>query len=307
MVLISILFLTFCDVVRADDDTRLRKRIAELEAENRALRKIISQIQGALDSVPKNSVPQDPDARALRIVVMPGNWGDSQLEDIRKVCLSSAGTIWSQLPDDGFAPILVQRSTSGPISLFQRSKGGEYIVKLDTSNRAWAQCAFQFAHEFCHVICNYRNVENRQLWFEETLAECASLYALRRMAVEWKTNAPYSNWKSYASALRSYADSRMEKHNKPDEAIAEFYESHTDELEKNATNRDYNTFMAINLLPLFEESPAAWQALRYLNLGPKEENKTFRGYLSGWHDRVPTKHKGFVKQLALKFGVNLAS
>ena len=293
-------------VVADDDDSRLRQRIVELEAENRALRKIITEIQGALESVPKTGLPRSGDKHGLRIVVLSDDWGDSQLEDIRRVCLSSAGTIWSQLPDDALSPILVRRSHSGPISLFQRGKGSEYVVKLDTSDKAWAQCAFQFSHEFCHIICNFRNAPNRQLWFEETLSECASLYALRRMAVEWKTKAPYANWTSYASALGDYADGRIKKYDGRKEPLSEFYQTHQGELEKNATKRELNGYMALKLLPLFEKSPSAWQSVRYINLGPQEENAAFKHYLSGWHDRVPAQHKPFVKQMAAEFGIELS-
>ena len=292
-------------LVADDDDSRLRQRIVELEAENRALRKIITEIQTALELVPKSSFAPGSDTHGLRIAVMSDDWGDSQLEDIRKVCLSSAETIWSQLPDDGLSPILVRRSHKGPISLFQRNKGSEYVVKLDTSNRAWAQCAFQFSHEFCHIICNYRDVPNPQLWFEETLSECASLYALRRMAVEWKTKAPYANWRSYSSALRDYADDRMKVYDGRKEPLSEFYQTHQGKLEQKATNRELNGYMALKLLPLFEDSPSAWQSLRYINLGPPAENNSFQRYLSGWHGRVPVQHKPFVKQVAAKFGIDL--
>ena len=293
-------------VIADEDESRLRQRITELEAENRALRKIIAGIQGALESLPKTSLPKTDNLHELRIVVMPDNWGGSELEDIRKVCLSSAGTIWSQLADDGLAPILVQRSESGPISLYRRGQGNEYVVKLDTGSNAWAQCAFQFSHEFCHILCNYRNVPNQQLWFEETLCECASLFALRQMAVEWKTMAPYSNWTSYAPALGSYAADRIKKFDDQKDPVPEFYQMHREKLEENATNRELNGYIAVKLLPLFEKSPTAWQSLRYLNLGPKKENSSFKQYLAGWHGRVPAQHKPFVKKVAEEFGIALA-
>lgn len=292
--------------VAADDDQRLQKRIAELEAENQALRKIIDGVQEALKSVPKSMAPEPTDSQGLRIVVMPGDWGESQLADIRKVCVSAAGTILAHLPDDGFAPILVQRGKSSPITLFQRGEGNEYIVRLNTENRAWAQCAFQFAHEFGHIVCNYRDVNNSQMWFEETLCECASLYALRRMAVEWKTNPPYSNWKSYADSLASYAANHMKRFDDRQESTVTFYQLHGKELEQTATNRKLNGYIALKLLPLFEQTPTAWQSLRYLNLGPATENNSFKEYLSGWHDRVPAEHKGFVRSVAAEFEIDLS-
>jgi hypothetical protein len=303
---LAIAWFPWASTVIADDDERLlRQRIVELEAENRALRKIIAGIQEALESVPKQVFRWPTNTQELRLIIMPGNWGESELEDIRKVCISSAGTIWSQLPDDSLSPILVQRSQSGPISLFQRGKGNEYVIKLDTSDNAWAQCAFQFSHEFCHILCNYRNVPNRQLWFEETLCESASLFALRRMAVEWKTKAPYPNWTSYSSALGDYAADRIKKYDSQKDPVSEFYQMHKAELEENANNRELNGYMALKLLPMFEKTPSAWQSLRYINLGPEKENTSFEHYLSGWHERVPAKHKQFVKKVAAEFGIDL--
>ncbi|MFP6751050.1 MAG: hypothetical protein VB855_05210 [Pirellulaceae bacterium] len=293
-------------VIGDEDERRLRQRITELEAENRALRKIITGIQGALKSVPKTRIPQEGDAGGLRVVILPGDWGSSELEDIRRVCVSSAGALWSQLSEDGLAPILVRRSQTGPISLYKRGEGNEYVVELDTSNNAWAQCAFQFSHEFCHILCNYRNVPNRQLWFEETLCECASLFALRQMAEEWKTKAPYSNWTSYAPALGDYAADRIKKFDAQKDPVSKFYQTHRATLEESANNRELNGYIAVKLLPLFEKTPSAWQALRYLNLGPKKENMSFKNYLSGWHDRVPKEHKQFVKKVAEEFGIDLA-
>ena len=295
-----------CAVSLADEgDVRLRKRITALEAENRSLRRIITAIQSSLASVPPSTIVSTK-RQGLRILVAPGEWGGSELADIKKVCESAAGTITAQLTDDGFAPILVQRGNSGPITLYERGAGNEHIIRLDTGSNAWAQCAFQFAHELCHVVCNYRDAGNRQKWFEETLCECASLYALRRMAVEWETNPPYSNWKSYSASLATYANDRITKYSSRKKTVAQFYTANSAELEKTATNRELNTYLAVKLLPHFEKNPTAWQALRYLNLGPASENTSFRTYLTCWHARVPKEHQPFIRGISAEFGVRLS-
>ena len=304
---LSFILLNGNGLSRADEnDARLEKRIAELEAENISLRKVIADIQNAVKSVPDSAGSNSPNTTHLRIVVLPGDWGESQLADIKKVCESAAAMLTTHMPDDGFAPIMVQRDKSGPITLYRRGQGNEYIVKLDTSDRAWSQLAFQFAHEFCHVVCNYRDVTNQQLWFEETLCECASLYALKQMAIEWKTNAPYSNWESYASSLGEYAADRIATHAGRKDSIAHFYRDNQTELNKTGTNRTLNTYLAVQLLPLFETTPTAWQALRYINLGPAEENMSFQAYLKGWHDRAPKKHRTFIRQIATEFDLKLS-
>ncbi|WP_145048614.1 hypothetical protein [Lignipirellula cremea] len=288
-----------------EGDARLRKRIAELEAENLALRKIVVSVQNAIKAVPPATLPLSTAPSALRIVVMPGDWDGSQLADITKVCESAAAMIASRLPDDGFAPILVERGTSGPITLYKRGEGNEHRVRLDTGGQRWAQCAYQFSHEFCHIVCNYRNVKNPQMWFEETLCETASLYSLRQMAVTWETKPPYSNWKSYSSALASYAQDRIKAHPPKAVSVGQFYRMNQAELEKNAVNRPLNTYIAVQLLPIFEATPDGWQSLRYLNLGPAEENLSFPAYLAGWYDRAPAKHQPFIREIAAQFYVGL--
>ncbi|MBT3890427.1 MAG: hypothetical protein HN617_15530 [Planctomycetaceae bacterium] len=307
LTVLPFILLCCCGLSLADEnDARLEKRIAELEAENVALRKVIANIQSAVQSVPDSTPSDSTKANHLRIVILPGEWGASELVDIRKVCESAAATLMNHLPTEGFAPIMVQHDNSGPITLYKRGQGNEYIVQLDTSDRAWAQLAFQFAHEFCHVICNYRDAKNQQLWFEETLCECASLYALKQMAAQWKTNAPYANWKSYSTSLRDYADERISAHTAGrKDSIAQFYRDNQTELYKSGTNRALNTYLAIKLLPLFEATPTAWQALRYINLGSAEENVSFQAYLNGWLDRAPKKHHAFIRQIANEFDLKL--
>ena len=289
------------------EDALLKRRIAELEAENKSLRKIIEQIQQVVKTVPPAAVTGAANSEGLRIIVMPGDWGDSQTADMKKVVDSAAHPIASLLSGESFAPILIERSQSGPITLYKRGQGNEYIVKLDSSNRAWAQLSFQFAHEFCHILCNYRNVDNPQMWFEETLCECASLYSLRRMGKNWETNPPYSNWKNYSTALTNYANARIEAQRSKAGTLPEFYRSNKPELEKNATNRELNNFIAVKLLPLFEENPKAWQTVRYLNLGPASENKSFQHYLAGWHQRVPEEHREFISKVANAFDLQLSA
>ena len=300
------LFISSGPSLADENNTRLRKRITELEAENLALRKILAEIQNAVKSAPQSKTPDPDDPNSVRIVVLPGDWGGSQLADIQKVCESAATTLTTHLSDVGFAPIIIQRNKSGPITLYRRGQGNEYIVKLDTSDRAWSQLAFQFSHELCHILCNYRDVENPQLWFEETLCECASLYALRQMAIRWKTNAPYSNWKSYSASLASYADDRINTQAARKESIRKFYQANKQQLEESGTNRELNTYLAVQLLPLFEATPSAWESLRYINLGPEQENISFRVYLQGWHDRAPKKHRAFIRQIAAKFDLSLS-
>jgi hypothetical protein len=288
-----------------ENEAALRARIVELQDENQTLRTLLQEIKSVLANTP--AVLKQPTAAAagLRMFIEPGEWGSSSLADIKKVCESAGQAFMPHLNQPIAAPLLIQNDGSGPITLYRRGQNNEHIVRLNTDDRAWAQLAFQFSHELCHVMCNYRNVENKQLWFEETLCECASLFALRQMGENWKKNPPYSNWKSYSSSLKDYAAQRLNTQDGNSDDLAKIYRKHREELEASATNRELNNILAAKLLPLFEKTPSGWEAVRYINRGPAEENTTFESYVTGWHKRVPPQQKAFVEELATKFGVAL--
>ena len=152
----------------------------------------------------------------LVIRVASDGWGDAGRSDIAQVLQSAGEAMAASFPGRAFPPIEVSRSSTTPITLFQRGPAGEIRVKLNVEGPYWSQFAFQFAHEMGHIVCGFEDYPNPNLWFEETLCETASLYALGRMAAGWKTRPPYPNWKSYASSLQKYRDDRMAQAKLPD-------------------------------------------------------------------------------------------
>ncbi len=306
LLVIGYFSVTLCGLASAQSgDQALRKRILALESENHALRKLLREIQATLANVPPEIRPAGESNLRLRIVVEPGDWGSSSLADTTKVCVSTASAFIPYLNANDYAPLLISNDASGPITLYRRGPNNEHLVRLNTGDRAWAQLAFQFSHELCHILCNYRNVKNPQLWFEETLCECASLFALRRMAETWKTDAPYSNWTSYSSALNDYATQRMKALQGDEESAEEIYVANRSKLESSGTDRELNNRLAGKLLPLFEKDPTAWEAVQYLNRGSVEENWDFQSYLQGWYERVPEQKKAFVVHVGKKFGFSV--
>ena len=298
-----------CLTVRADDAAdvaRLKAELAARDKQIRTLEKKVAELTAALEKLRKDGdagkahkAPAAPPARKLAIRVQRDKWGNASVGDIQAVLLSTGKELWRFFPDRTLKPILVEHSDSGPITLYRRGPGGEYIVRLDVEGRHWAQFAYQFAHEFCHVLCNYSSKAPRTYkWFEESLCEMASAFALRRMAVTWKTSPPYSNWKSFAAALKKYVDDLLAKAQKLPEktTLAQWYRENADALAKNPTMRDKNKVVAYELLPLFEASPQDWPAIGYLNHdGPAA--KSFPAHLAAWRDRCPDPHKPFVERI----------
>lgn len=237
-----------------------------------------------------------PDAKA--------DWG-AGLGEVQKVLNSAAMTLWPYFPERSLKPILVSPK-GGPIVLFRRGGQGEYQVRLSTGGLYWSQYAFQFAHEFCHILCNYDRDVHRNKWFEESICETASLFALRRMAKTWQTKPPYPNWKGYSKSLAKYADERIAKGKLPEGVTLEkWYRENAGELSRNGTDRARNNIVAGVLLGMFEATPEHWGAVTYLNAAKLDESQSFRQYLEAWRGNAPKTHHKFIEQLAGKFGIEL--
>jgi hypothetical protein len=242
---------------------------------------------------------------ALDLRLAKEGWGGAELADARKVFSSAAGQLLPHFPGVKVEPIRVE-PRGGPIVLFDRTKEGLIVMRLDTGGNLWAQYAFQFAHELCHVLCRYEELDTGQKWFEESLCELASLYTLRAMAGEWEKAPPYPNWKSYARHLREYAQKRIDGHPVPaGKTLAAWREENAEALSKNATDRERNTVAAAALLPLFEKEPAHWAAVHYLNQNKPKGRQMFAERLRNWHDETPREHRGFVTEVARAFGVEV--
>ncbi len=287
----------------------LKGQVNQLESELKALRKQLQDFPpppkkpSAKETSDPNGNPT-PSKKQLYLTVETRGFGDAAPVDIKAVCLSTAHEFLPYFPQRQLNPISIRGSDHGPMVLFSRGPQGEYRVLLNVKGRYWAQCTYQFAHEFCHILCNYREVKNPNLWFEESLCETASLFALRKMAKTWRTKAPYPNWKSYAPALAHYAENRMGRLKLPQGmSLAQWYRRNEPELRKTGTDRNRNQIVAEALLPLFEKHPHHWQAVSYLNKGKAGHALSFREYLTDWYKRASEEHRPFIARIAGLFEI----
>jgi hypothetical protein len=236
--------------------------------------------------------------------VVDVSWG-GRTQDVEKVLHSAAEELWPYFPGRTLKPILVEPK-GGPITLFRHGPNGEYLVRLNTGNRLWAQHAYQFAHEFGHILANYDEHERGNKWFEESVCEMASLFVLRRMSETWKVRPPYPNWRDYAPALSEYADERIRTARlPPGKKLAQWYRENQPLLQQEPCQRDKNTVVAAAQLPRFEKQPENWEAIGWLNDGTLHGTRTFARYLEDWHARVPPKHRPIVRQVAEEFGLEI--
>jgi len=202
-------------------------------------------------------------------------------------------------PKGDLPPLFVTSSPDGPITLFDRSARGEVIIKLDVRERYWAQMIYQFAHELAHVQANFRPDARDNKWFEETLCETASLYALRKLSISLRD---HPNFGSYRHHLHDYAQKIIANREKVDlKTLAAFYQKHEATLRKKATERPLNGAMAVALLPLFESDPSHWNSLDTLNKTPAKKGLPLSGFFKKWHDDTSAPQRPFVQKAKSHF------
>jgi len=247
----------------------------------------------------------------LVIKVNPAGFGDASQRDIEKVLYSAAEQLWVYFPGRQLPPILVEHTGDSPIAKYKRGPNGELRVGLNVRGRYWAQFAYQFAHEFTHILSNYERVNaanNPNQWFEEALCETASMFVIYKMADQWQTNPPYSNWRDFAPHLKRYADDLRKKAEWQLPArttFAEWYQSHEAELRKDPVNRAKNGVVALQLLAVLERRPENWAALGYMHLGKADEAESLAHFLEAWHAAVPAPLKAFVLETARLFKIEV--
>ena len=199
-----------------------------------------------------------------------GDWGGAERANVAAVAQSVADAF--PVFDDVATQILLEpvaRDDDSPITLFEPTPAGEIVVRLNVRGNLWARLAYQFAHELCHVTADPTTfVLDRFTWIEEALCETASLFALRAMARTWVEAPPYPNWRDYAPSLASYAAERMDDpaHTLPDGVrFHDWLRERLPTLEAHPGERALNTVIAKELLPVFENDPSAWLAVRELH------------------------------------------
>ncbi len=248
------------------------------------------------------------------------------LRKMRLVASSAAGQLSSYCNLDEFPQIVVYSRPSGPFCEFDRDTKGRVRIGLNTRPTSYSQIAFQFSHEFCHAIMTHsfegqlKNSLHSNHWLEESFCEAASLFTLRRMAVDWRNSREFQSWRTdkgtlYAPEHHVYAQDRINKSLTLLSETVEFREWFSEReqlLRKNPIIlaagisahediRDQYTVIATHLLGLLESAPENWAAIRYFNLVPHKEDKSLGELLFEWKALATEKLHPFLEQVERLF------
>ena len=244
---------------------------------------------------------------ALEISVIKGNWGKVSIEEIEKLLDSTAKIFLPYSHEIKDKIISVQWSSSTPMLHYDQTENGVNKIKLTAKDRYWCQYAFQFSHEIGHLMCNTKRGNRSNQWFEESLCEVASLFALKELFRAWSKKPPYSNWKSYAIEFKKYRDDRIKKSSYPENfQLSSWWNHNKKTLSRNPNLRKQNLWVAINLLTLFEKAPEiSWSACAWINYSKNQHPNKFEQYLKNWKSACPKmEQKKFVQNIIESFGIN---
>ena len=249
----------------------------------------------------------------VHIVVPVCDWSGSLVEDIRKLLINTASHLLQLLrsPFDGMVCVIPTYQTDKyPITLYRAFTHDPYFIKLTARNNYWDIFAFEFTHEFCHILSNYEDLKaNHNNWFHEAICELASIFTLRCMAERWHSDPPYSNWVSYAEKLYSYSENRLSRPEThlPEGVSLHSWLLHNEDMLRVANyreeaERNKQHLVAYQLLAIFEEFPSGWNAIRNL----PTSTGYLKEYLSDWYSSVDLEDQPFVARLSNAFGYTIS-
>ncbi|WP_332672561.1 hypothetical protein [Aromatoleum sp.] len=264
----------------------------------------------AFAAPPAGAWTSSSSAFGVDIRIEGDGWGSATREEVETLLQAVADELIDG-PNPVFAhPIVVTQGGDAPVALFEPGPAGEPRIRISARDRAWAQYAYQFGHELCHVMAGHTvhasdPARRRHQWFEEALCEAAGLYALRSMAARWRDDAPYPAWEDYAPMLTAYAERLLaEPHRRlpAGESPAHWLSTRLQALSDDPYRRADNEVLANLLLQRFEASPEHWAALYALNRDDASGVRDVGHYLRQWREHVPAEHRAFVAELAALFG-----
>jgi len=253
------------------------------------------------------------DFRSIDIRVQAEGFGRASPADIKAVLQSAAGELCRYWPRTQLPNIDVYHRPDLPQTHLTRAAGNRIAIGLTAHDTHWAQYSFQFAHEYCHALINYRNDERGltrdrrypNLWLEESLCETASLFTLRALTRSWLVAPPYAVWRDYAPWFSVYATERLalpEHHLPAGTSFVVWFRANEPALRRDSTRRDRNTIIAAQLLPIFEKEPRGWGALAFF-CRAANPNQSLSRHFADWRSSCPSELQQFVAKLAAVFEV----
>ena len=245
----------------------------------------------------------------MQLRVLPCNWGVARPDYIETLLKDVASDLnqWLRNPFEELIKIKSLPPGNDPVAAYRESPDDPFSIYLSVRDLDWCKFAYQFAHEFCHVLSGYEGLrDNPNNWFHEAICELASVFTLRRMAKRWSTQPLPPNSVSYAQAFRDYAQKLLlcPRRNLPEAmTLPDWLSSHEESLREKKDQRNKNAVVAYSLLSLFENYPAGWNAIRSL----PDCSGSLKEYFAVWHSCADAADKDFIARLSNVFDYTITT
>ncbi len=239
----------------------------------------------------------------VTVRVVEGGWRGTLIEDV-KTLVDEVIAAFGDAPYDGMpTKVAIERIFDGPPRACSNKNGDEFRVLLNSDGTHRAQMAFQFSHEFCHVLADSTTwIQDEFAWIEEALAESASMFALRKMAAATRNVQLYP-----PNPLDVYAEEcciAIGKKLLPlDADISPWLAERLPCLRKDLCLRNEHKAIAVQFLPIFERNPCAWRVLRSLHAFGRADISELPDFLRKWLSFCSAEDRKFVSQIATALGI----
>ena len=265
----------------------------------------------------------------LEIIVKPSpDWGEISSGDVEKLCQNIANHFEKHLrPENEIDDKVNVYRTFRSMSYVTVDQDSDVkykigiVLKKDMEIRVDDFYYFirDFAHEFCHILHRFEitYTDNPNIWFQESIALMSSIWALRDMAKTWENNSPFGpytihddgiayyfshNFKYYANIYLNIIPSTQYT-GTGKEWLEEHEMSLREKHYRNESFMDYDLVSQLSFmfLPIFEENPEAWNAVRKM---PFTKGKMSE-YMQDWYDAVDEQDRQYIEAMAEIMGIDL--
>jgi hypothetical protein len=231
-------------------------------------------------------------------IEVQGDWAGSLphsallvVSRMREACLAGVRLVSDRQPER----IRVDNHTQGPPHIwlhFDRTPFAWIIV--DIGPRDWSKLAYQFGHEFGHVVCNLWSPEGNSAnpsasaWLEEALAEALSVRGLGQLADSWARDPPFPGDSAFAGAIRQYWNNLVAKYQTiaaeqgATDNLAAWFRARRGALESNGDIRGPASGAVLAVLAEMMADPAGIEALGALNRWSPQIGLSLEDYLRLW-------------------------
>ena len=241
----------------------------------------------------------------MQLRVLPGDWGVARPDYIETLLKDVASDLnqWLRNPFEELIKIKSLPPCNNPVTAYRESPDDPFCIYLSVRDLDWCKFAYQFAHEFCHVLSGYECLrDNPNNWFHEAICELASVFTLRCMAERWSSQPLSPNPVSYAQALKKYSQdllSRPQVQLPEGVTLQNWLLSHEETLRRDRywCQRKGNDLVAYKLLPIFESTREGWNAIRSL----PDCSGSLKEYFVEWHSVAHPADKDFIARLSNAF------